>query len=542
MYRNHLCVPIRRCRKPYNLPTMKRIYHFSVLLLSSACIQQGMASSTVSSSSLAKLRQQNTIPSGIEASVMGESALVDKETGRIFWEGGSSSTLSNSVGPKIEQFGIGHIKATILSAILVMALAGALASFLREKLEQSVATKTLPKILSIGIFLVNWTILNVPKLDRWFVVATIILYLIEAYFCSTRRYLGNAINSPSELEAFIEKLREEPPEVIWTVRSFHYEKPLWLSPIQLTRSLWRRLKKEDDDESPDSSSAKLSSSLLRRKVVTNRATGTYRYKECIDKTTLGLWKRAPAPLSSAAPFTKMTLSKLLILSNEKARKDYFKQQSDFVTEHGQGDEYAEFSTNIQVAGFKPRMLAIRPIEGVPSAKLFRSHLFWIFTALGLTVPYRIWFARHCDELRVAVIKETASELPVQPSRSWMPFSSSRTPAEPTSPSDEQGIFRSLMQELKLYAQHDTSEERQNATAAVLEDVEVASILANKFDVTSDLPVNQNATVVVEDEPEEVIMETATNNTTANFTMVQQEVVLADSIVAETNANTTKPTK
>jgi hypothetical protein len=426
---------------------MRRCY-YSVFGLAFACVERGMASS-VSSASLAKLMQQNTIPSGIEASVMGESALVDKETGRIFWEGGSSSTLSASVGPKIEQFGIVHIKATILSAILLMALAGALASFLREKLEQSVASKTLPRILSIGIFLVNWTILNVPRLDRWFVLAIIILYFAEAYTCSTRRYLANAINSPLELEAFIEKLREEPPEVLWTVRSFHYEKALWLSPIQFTRSLLRRFKKQDSDEAPDSSSVKLSSSLLRRKVVTNRATGYYHYKECIDKTTLGLWKRAPAPLSSAAPFTKMVLSKLLILSNEKARKDYFQQQSDFVTEHGQGDEYAEFSTSIQVSGFKPRMLAIRPVEGIPSAKLFRSHLFWIFTVMGLTVPYRIWFARHCDELRVAVIKETKSELPVQPSRSWMPSfsSSSRTPAEPTSPApvDEQEVFRSLMQ-------------------------------------------------------------------------------------------------
>jgi hypothetical protein len=481
--------------------------------------------------------QQNTI-SGIEASVMGESALIDKETGRIFWEGGSSSTLSASVGPKIEQFGIVHIKATILSAILLMALAGALASFLREKLEQSVASKTLPRILSIGIFLVNWTILNVPKVDWWIVIATIILYLIEAYTCSTRRYLANAINSPSELEAFIEKLREEPPEVQWTVRSFHYEKPLWLSPTQLTRSLRRRFSKEDADEAPVGSSINLSTSLLRRKVVTNRASGSYRYKGCTDKTTLGVWKRAPAPSSSPAPFTKMNLSKLLILSNEKARKDYFKQQSEFVTQHGQGDEYAEFSTSIQVQGFKPRMLAIRPVDGVPSAKLFRSHLFWIFTALGLTVPYRMWFARHCDELRVTVIKETTSEFPAQPSRSWLPFSS-RTP-EPTSPApvDQQGVFRSLMQELKLYAQQETSEEQRNATVAVLEDVEVASILANFADVND---LNQNVTAAVEDELEARILTTpianTTNATNANATIIQQEdAQLVEAPAVEDNDN------
>jgi hypothetical protein len=60
-----------------------------------------------------------------------------------------------------------------------------------------------------------------------------------------------------------------------------------------------------------------------------------------------MWRRAEATASSAAPFTKIVLTKLLVLSNRKSREDYFRQQSYFVTQHGRGDEFVEFSTDIQ---------------------------------------------------------------------------------------------------------------------------------------------------------------------------------------------------
>jgi hypothetical protein len=155
------------------------------------------------------------------------------------------------------------------------------------------------------------------------------------------------------------------------------------------------------------------------------------------------------------------------LPTAKARDDYFKQQSTFVTKEG-SDEYTEFSTSIQgkwhaqfcgmllhvptltlfsktVKGFRRRMLAVRPVEGVPSTKLFRLHLFWIFTLIGLTVPYRIWFARHCDELRVTVVKETASGKTGSSSWSWFSRSSSDQSAEWNKE------FKSKMRELALYA-------------------------------------------------------------------------------------------
>ncbi len=67
----------------------------------------------------------------------------------------------------------------------------------------------------------------------------------------------------------------------------------------------------------------------------------------MDNTIAGLWKRSDAAFPNLAPFTKIMLSKLLILNDRKTREDYFRQQADFVTEHGRGDEFTEFSTDIQ---------------------------------------------------------------------------------------------------------------------------------------------------------------------------------------------------
>jgi hypothetical protein len=71
------------------------------------------------------------------------------------------------------------------------------------------------------------------------------------------------------------------------------------------------------------------------------------HKSCLDITIAGVWRRAAAVSSNVAPFTKIVLTKLLVLSDRKSREDYFRQQSEFVTQHGRGDEFVEFSTNIQ---------------------------------------------------------------------------------------------------------------------------------------------------------------------------------------------------
>jgi hypothetical protein len=139
-----------------------------------------------------------------------------------------------------------------------------------------------------------------------------------------------------------------------------------------------------------------------------------------------------------------------VLNDRKTREDYFRQQSSFVTEHGRGDEFTEFSTDISVPFYRPRMLAVRSIEGISSPKMFRLHVFWFFTFCGLTVPYRIWFKRHCDSLRVTVVKETSVNPPSSSywdlASRWMP---SRATIQPHVRNDS--TFRSYMKDRSLYA-------------------------------------------------------------------------------------------
>ena len=190
------------------------------------------------------------------------------------------------------------------------------------------------------------------------------MYLVEAYTCSTRRYLTNAIQSPNEVEEYLEQLRQEPPVVTWKVRCFHYARPYWLAFISTARSIFKTMfrrkpapdnntqlllpkstsKPKDDGaivERPDVSGP------FKRKVVSHEASVNYTFGSFADATIAGVWRRQRSVQKEAAPFMKLLLSKILILANEEAKNDYFKQQSKFVSAEGMRDQYAEYSTNIE---------------------------------------------------------------------------------------------------------------------------------------------------------------------------------------------------
>ena len=421
---------------------------------------------------------------------MGESALIDRETGQIFWQGGpgvlyigTSSTLSS--------LGVRHVRATALTIILVCAALSALASKLRDMLKTIDVVGPWWQVASV---LVKCTIL-LPRFGSLFVILIGALYLTEAHCCSTRRYLANALSGPAAVEDYVEGLRQAPPVARWTVRCFHYEQRkllAWLTFI-LRMAFGTTNRRSFESESAyvglgdgtnnaglDLQSTLQGPSFLTKKVVTHQATKTYQCASWKDETTVGLWKRAFAP-DLTAPFTKLSLCKVLLLSNGKARSDYFAQQTDFVTREGNKDQFAEFSTNIGVEGFKSRVLAIRPMRrgGTLSSRFFRLHLFWIFTCLGLTLPYRIWFSRHCDELRVAVIKETfaiGKKPKLQSSSSWTKWFARSKEMDQTSFADESsqnGVvaslksdFRKRMEELAIYQAFEAEETRE--TAALLQ--------------------------------------------------------------------------
>lgn len=135
----------------------------------------------------------------------------------------------------------------------------------------------------------------------------------------------------------------------------------------------------------------------------------------------------------------MRLSKVILLADSKTRREYFTQQGSFVTNKSRLDSHVEFSTSIIIPGFKPKLLAVRSLGNRLASKIFTIQVFWIFTLLGLTVPFRVWFTNRCDELHIMVVKETDSG---KEERSSM-LTNNKT-------NDNKSFFHSRMKEAQLY--------------------------------------------------------------------------------------------
>lgn len=416
------------------------------------------------------------------SAVMGESAVVDKETGRIFWEGGSSNTLVESIAPKLRSVigGIPHMKATLLSVLLLLALMGTVSQLIRDWIQTILPVEVVdpntsqhrPKIsMSTFVSILTHALMLLPKSPRWFIILVLLLYFIEAYTCSTHKYLLHIVE---DAETYIDRLREQLPIVEWKVRSFHFENYILL-PFQPLRQLLQ-LSTSSSSSSSVETTKELSPdrqpsfpSLLHWKRVTHSATGYYNYTSCTDQTIVGVWKRAPIIMnynpppphisspslsftnnnsslqnnsietndmfvnnSTATstrntaviiPITKMVITKTLLLRDTKTRQDYFTQQKTFLRQE-HPDEYAEFSTNVYMNGLtSSRILALLPSKSLldhnnnktsislllshPQRWLVHRYTYWFFTGIGLTVPYRRWLASQCDEVRVRIVKETS---------------------------------------------------------------------------------------------------------------------------------------
>lgn len=190
--------------------------------------------------------------------LLSESALMDKETNAVYWQGGAKIFSTSLVRPYLaEKFGIVHLKATVLAIALWLWAWGRASRYLVARLFGPPAGEDAggPKLLfalpfvapdrappflrraaSLAAPFVQFLLLvfksllhvRLPPYPPRILAATIVLYLLEAYGCSSRRYLSHAMDAPAAVEAYLEGLRGAAPVVTWKVRCFHYEeRALW---------------------------------------------------------------------------------------------------------------------------------------------------------------------------------------------------------------------------------------------------------------------------------------------------------------------------
>lgn len=367
-----------------------------------------------------------------ETSILGESAIIDKTTGRIYWEHAHRNTLSASLGPRLRKIVGVHFRATILSTILWMAVGGRLVErsqwaphlqqVLQKQQQQPATTITWIKtvLLSCGHTLLH----SLPRCPRSLLYLAVGLYLLESYQCSTRQYLSHSV---PDVESCIADLRTADPIIQWKVRSFHYENPLvrvvWTMPRGVLQRLgppWNQQQHKNATTNNAtevstnsstmtttvSSSSSSAPSLWRCwKVVTHVSRHDYAYSSCVDRTVAGVWKRSWAATTTTTTHTppfKVRLTKTVLLSTPKTRVDYFRQLRAFLRSTQGLDALSECTTTISIPGYTPRYLQLT------SQRRGLHALFWISTCCGLTVPFRRWLDARCDQVRVTVVKETGS--------------------------------------------------------------------------------------------------------------------------------------
>ena len=213
----------------------------------------------------------------------GQSALVDKETGRVYWQSGGPAIAAHDVfGETSFVSQIRHAKSILLSTLLWTCL---LTILLVQRLwdhlfavltqQQAQWKDTNPLLSAILSFLTSLLLfITKPKFtsltcNPCFVAFIYVLYLLESYTCSTRRYLEN-ITSQQDVEDKMETLRNAKPSVTWNVRCYHYETPSWT---------WTKSEGENGDNGENGAGANVSSRRqVTKKVITHRASKQFEFE------------------------------------------------------------------------------------------------------------------------------------------------------------------------------------------------------------------------------------------------------------------------
>ena len=224
---------------------------------------------------------------------------------------------------------------------------------------------------------------------------------------------------------------------------------------------------------------------MSKKVYSKITTKAFRYGTWKDATSASVWKTgrhgirtpsllfqdllaslsSPSPESSPRrqadpPLMKLSFSKILLFADEGARKSYFHQQSAFLSEESHHDDHFEFSPQIDVEGFRSKVLAVRSSSGGGGKPFAVGYFFFcVATLLGLSVPYRWYIGAISDELHVQIVKEVGLGDNSPTDSLWqMPAVSNLLPhtkfwKKPEKLSTEATIqtkFESVMRGLKLY--------------------------------------------------------------------------------------------
>jgi len=228
------------------------------------------------------------------------------------------------------------------------------------------------------------------------------IYLLECHLCSTRKYLSNRF-SPSEWNDYVKQLTstQAEPKIVWRGECYHYQ-----TTVQTRRQ----------------GIYKTTRTTSRTKIVTHIASKTFEVKNWNDGTLLNTVEQAiqmggtkngnsserltsfsDSRYTADCTFLMTTLSKLFVFTNPGILERYFLEETLFKEQERQRDRYFDFTRKIYIPNFRHKILVVR--TGLSDVAFASQLWFWIASLMGMTVPFRIWFSRHCQLAELTVTKE-----------------------------------------------------------------------------------------------------------------------------------------
>lgn len=229
-------------------------------------------------------------------------------------------------------------------------------------------------ILALIFFINNW--------EDWYIFIIIgccgyIGYLIETGCSSMHRYLSHILEKEGAKD-FINRLKNEPIEIWWTIRCYHWE----------TRT---RVIHERDNEGR----SRTRYETYQEKVYTWSATQQYRYNICVDISgqVLGLDEHK---------ITRLNLHKAYQFRDDETKRDYIMSQEMFKRNNWR-DTHQEFKEETKIRGYIDRILA----ESEPGIKpgWMSLGVFWMLSIFGCSPCYRQALVSKCGNIDFALIKQ-----------------------------------------------------------------------------------------------------------------------------------------
>lgn len=200
-------------------------------------------------------------------------------------------------------------------------------------------------------------------------------YLLNCCFSDTAKYLFNEMK-PHDVGSFLNEIMKANTSIVFNIECYHME----------TRH--RTVTERDSNGNTHTRTE-----TYQEKVVTYRGSQPFVYKSCTDVTgQLAM---------EVKRITRLHILKEYKFANAESERRFNDQKNNFYN-NNRRDVHNDLSISFSIDGFRERLLVL-PVGLTPPC-CFSDFWYIIWSVLGLSWFYRMWFDRVTEGKRITIMK------------------------------------------------------------------------------------------------------------------------------------------